>query len=105
LARLLKPPTAWTPRLLAAPTVWGVADRYGIEVIHPMREGRSPAQMGKKGQRHHRWMVGGNVCCILHQWGVICAWDCATANVHETHWHPLIAQCQDQMIAPGTRAC
>jgi hypothetical protein len=27
---------------LAAPTVWGVADSYGIELVHLMREGRSP---------------------------------------------------------------
>jgi hypothetical protein len=29
---------------------------------------------------------------------LICAWDCATANIHATHFHPLIAQFQDQMI-------
>src|SRR5205823_1949242 len=49
LARLFKTHTAWTARFLAAPTVLGVADSYGIELIHPMREGRSPAQIGKKG--------------------------------------------------------
>jgi hypothetical protein len=43
-------------------------------------------------------MVGDNLCFILDQWGLICAWDCATANVHDTHFHPLIAQVQDQMI-------
>jgi hypothetical protein len=42
LARLFKPPTTWTARCLVAPTVLGVADPYGIEVLHPMREGRSP---------------------------------------------------------------
>jgi hypothetical protein len=49
LARLFKTHTAWTAQFLAAPTVLGVADTYGIELIHPMREGRSPAQIGKKG--------------------------------------------------------
>ena len=43
LARLFKTHTAWTARFLAAPTVLGVADTYGIELIHPMREGHSPA--------------------------------------------------------------
>jgi hypothetical protein len=28
----------------------------------------------------------------------MCAWDCATANVHDTHFQPLIAQCVDTMI-------
>jgi hypothetical protein len=36
LARLFKTHTAWTARYLAAPTVLGVADTYGIEVIHPV---------------------------------------------------------------------
>lgn len=98
LARLFKTHTAWTARLLAAPTVLGVADTSGIELIHPMREGRSPAQIGKKGQSNHRWIVGGKLCFILNQWGLICAWDCATANVYDAHFHPLIAQFDGQMI-------
>jgi len=98
LARLFTTHTAWTARLLAAPTVLGVADTYGIALLHPMREGRSPAQIGKQGKRNHRWMVGGKLCFIVHQWGVMCAWDWATANVHDTHCQPLIAQCDGQMM-------
>jgi hypothetical protein len=98
LARLFKTHTAWTARFLAAPTVLGVADTSGIELIHPMREGRRPAQRGQKGQRNHRWIGGGKLCFILHQWGLSCAWDCATANVHDTPFHPLSAQFDGQMI-------
>src|SRR5262249_7797410 len=98
LARLFKTHTAWTARFLATPTVLGVADTYGSELIHPMREGRSPAQMGKKGYSHHRWIVGGKLCFILNQWGLICAGDCAPANVHDTHFQPLLAQLDGQMI-------
>jgi hypothetical protein len=29
---------------------------------------------------------------------LICAWDCATANVHDSHFHPLIAQFEDRLI-------
>ena len=32
------------------------------------------------------------------QWGLICAWDCATANVHDTHSQPLITQFDNLMI-------
>ena len=67
LTRLFKTHTAWTTRFLAAPTVLGVADSYGIELIHPIREGRSPAPMDKKGQSNHRWIVGGKLCFILNQ--------------------------------------
>ena len=42
--------------------------------------------------------MGGKLCFILNQWGLICAWDCATANVHDTHFHPLIAQFAHTMI-------
>ena len=90
--------TAWTARLMAAPTVLGVADSDGIAWIHPMRAGRSPAQIGKKGQRNPRWSVGGKLGFILNQWGWICAWDCAPANVHDTHLQPLIAQFDGQMM-------
>jgi hypothetical protein len=107
LARLFKTHTAWTARFLATPTVLGVADSYGIALVHPRREGRSPAQIGKKGQSHHRWIVGGKRCFLLNQGGLLCAWDCATANVHDTHFHPLMAQFCDQMMvltAPGVHA-
>ena len=67
LARLFKTHTAWTTRFLAAPTVLGVADSYGIELIHPMREGRSPQQIGRKGLSNHRWIVGGKLCLVLCQ--------------------------------------
>jgi hypothetical protein len=78
--------------------VLGVADTSGIELIHPMREGRSPVQIGKKGQSNHRGIVVGKLCFILNQWGLMCAWDCATANVHDTHFQPLIARLDGQMI-------
>jgi hypothetical protein len=98
VAWLCKTHTAWTARFLAAPTVLGVADSYGIALMHPMRAGRSPAQLGKKGPRNHRWLVGGKRCSVLHQGGLSCAWDWATAHVHATHFQPLIAQLDGQMI-------
>src|SRR5262245_28571425 len=75
LARLFKTHMAWRAHFLAAPTVLGVTDSYGIEVMHPIREGRSPAQMSKKGKSNHRWIVGGKYCFILNQQGLACAWD------------------------------
>jgi hypothetical protein len=107
LARLFKTHTAWTTRFWATPTALGVADSSGIELIHPRREGRSPAQVGRKGLSNHRWIVGGKLCFILNQWGLICAWDCATANVHATHFHLLIAQFDGQRMVltdPGFHA-
>jgi hypothetical protein len=105
LCRLFKTHTAWTAYLLTAPTVLGVTDTYGIEFIHPRRAGRSPAQMGKKGKSNHRWIVGGKLGVVLNQWGLICAWNCAIANVHDTHFQPLIAQFDNLMIVLTDTGC
>src|SRR6266849_8948032 len=71
LLRLLKTPQDWTRAFLAVPTVLGVIDTYGLELIHPMREGWSPQQIGRKGLSNHRWIVGGKLCLLLNQWGLV----------------------------------
>jgi hypothetical protein len=67
LFRLLKTHHDWTRTFLAAPTVLGVIDTYGIELIHPIREGRSPQQKGRKGLSNHRWIVGGRLCRSIYR--------------------------------------
>src|SRR2546428_10359553 len=98
LFRLFRTHQAWTQVFLAAPTVLGVIDTYGIELIHPMREGRSPQQIGRKGLSHHRWIVGGKLCLLLNQWGLVVAWACATANVADQIFQGLVRQVEEQMI-------
>ena len=98
LFRLFRTHQDWTQVFLAAPTVLGVIDTYGIELIHPMREGRSPHQIGRKGLSNHRWIVGGKLCLLLNQWGLIVAWACATANVTDNTFQWLIRQCEERMM-------
>jgi hypothetical protein len=98
LFRLFKTHTALTQRFLAQPSVLGVIDAYGIELIHPIREGRTPNQIGKKGLSNHRWIVGGKLCLLLNQDGLVVAWECATANVHDTTFQPLVKQFEAEMI-------
>ena len=105
LARLFQTHTAWTARFLAAPTVLGVADTYGIALMHPLRAGRSPAQIGQKGPSHPRGMVGGKLWFIRNQWGLMCAWDCATANVHDTHFQPLMARFEGERSVLTDKGC
>ena len=76
----------------------GVIDTYGIELIHPMREGRSPQQIGRKGLSNHRWMVGGKRCLLLNQYGLIVAWACDTAHVPDNTFPWLIRQFEERMI-------
>jgi len=88
LFRLFKTHQAWTAPFLAAPTGLGVIDTYGIELLHPIREGRSPQQIGRKGLSNYRWIVGGKLCLLLNQLGLVVGWDCDTANVPETPFSP-----------------
>ena len=104
LFRLFTTHQDWTQAFLAAPTVLGVIDTYGIELIHPIREGRSPQQIGRKGVSNHRWIVGGKLCLLLNQWGLIVGWACATANVADHTLQGLIRQCEAQMIVPSDTA-
>jgi hypothetical protein len=78
--------------------VLGVIDTYGIELIHPIREGRSPQQIGRKGLSNHRWIVGGKLCLLLNQWGLVVGWDCDTANVADNTFQGLIRQFEERMI-------
>lgn len=73
LFRLFAAHQGETERFLAEPIALGVADSYGIELIHPIREGRSEGQIGRKGVSNHRWIVGGKLCLLLNQFGLVVA--------------------------------
>jgi hypothetical protein len=84
---------------LAEPSLIGVIDSYGIELLHPRREGRCDQQIGKKGKSNWRWIVGGKLCFVLTHLGLIAAWDCDTANVYDgSAFQPLVDQFQDDMV-------
>lgn len=88
----------WTLRFLAQPTLLGVIDSYGIELIHPIREGRSSRQIGRKGLSTYRWIVGYKLCLLVNRWGGIVGWLHAPAHVHDTLFHPLIQIFQERML-------
>ena len=77
-----------TARFLAEPTLLGVIDSYGIELIHPIREGRSEKQIGKKGLSNKRWIVGGKLCLLLNKFGLVVDWDFGTANQYDADFQP-----------------
>jgi hypothetical protein len=98
LFRLFRTHQAWTTTFLAAPTVLGAIDTYDVELFHPIREGRSPRQMGRQGLSNHRWMVGGKLCLLVNQYGLVVAWECATANVSDKTFQWLMRQFDGCMI-------
>ena len=98
LFRLLTTHRLWTERFLANPSLLGVADSYGVELIHPRREGRSPQQLGAKGTSNLRWIVGAKFGFILNHLGLFVAWECNWASVSDQDFRPLIAQFAEQMV-------
>jgi hypothetical protein len=50
LLRQLQKQQVHTDKLLAEPSVFNVVDSLPIELLFPIREGRSPQQIGKKGK-------------------------------------------------------
>ena len=98
LFRRLKNQRQWTYRFLVKPSLLGVIDSYGIELIHPVREGRSEAQIGEKGLSNRRWIVGGKLCWLLNHLGLVIGWDYATANVHDTHFEAMVNHFADYTV-------
>jgi hypothetical protein len=98
LFRLFATHQDWTQAFLAAPTVFGGIDTYGIELIHPIREGRSSQQIGRKGLSNHRWIVGGKLCLLVNQYGLVVTWAWDTTNVADNTFQWLIRQFEERMI-------
>jgi hypothetical protein len=73
LFRLFNEQQHWTQRLMAGPSLIGLIDTYGIELIHPRREGIS----------NRRWIVGGKLCMLLHHLSLVVGWVCDSANVYD----------------------
>ena len=98
LFRLLATHADWTEYFLAQPTLLGVADTYGIEVIHPWREDRSEWQIGRKGLSNHRWIVGAKLGYVVNHSGLVVAWDDAAANAPDNAFRDLVADFADEMV-------
>ena len=98
LQRLLQSHWDWCDRFLAEPTFFTVADTYGIELLHPIREGRSKQQIGKKGKSNWRWIVGMKLCWLINGRGQVVSWSWDTANVHDQTFLPLIEALEGRSI-------
>jgi hypothetical protein len=98
LARLLSSYHQQTDAFLGEVSFFTLLDSYGIELIHPIREGRSPHQLGKKGKSNKRWIVGVKVAWLLNQQGQVVRWDWATANTHDQYFRPLAHEFDTQTI-------
>lgn len=98
LQRLLKKHQGWCQFLLAHPSFFTVIDSYPIELIFPIREGRSAKQVGGKSKDKGRWTVGVKLCWLLNDLGHVVAWDWNTLNTPDKTFHPLIENLTGQTI-------
>jgi hypothetical protein len=89
LLRLLKRCAHYTDEFLANPSFFTVADTYGIELMHPRREGRSSAQVGKKGVSNGRWIVGIKLGWLINHEGKVVTWQWDTANVSDREFRDM----------------
>jgi len=101
LQRALATHQDWIDNLLSEPTLFTVMDTFPIELIFPIREGRSERQLGKKNRDKGRWSIGIKLCWLLNKYGQVVGWDWDTMNTHDKHFHPVAEKVQDTSIVFG----
>jgi len=99
LQRLLQTHPDGCDWLLADPTFFTVIDSYPIELLFPIREGRSEQQAGKKGRDKGPWSIGIKFCVWLNDLGRVVNWDWDTMNLNDKHFHPVVEPFIGQTIA------
>jgi len=99
LQRLLQTHQDWCNLLLSKPSFFTVIDSYPIELLFPIREGRSEQQVGKKGRDKGRWSIGIKLCVLLNDVCRVVNWDWDTMNVNDKHFHPVVKPFIGETIA------
>lgn len=98
LFRLLQRFSLLTDRFLASTTFWTIIDSYSIELIHPMREGRSKQQIGTKGKSNGRWIVGIKLAWLINEDGFVVDWCWEGTNKYDGIFRELATQFDGQTI-------
>lgn len=98
LQRLLVTHQDWNERFLADPSFFLVIDSFPIELLFPIREGRSPQQFGRKSKDKGRWSIGIKLCWVLNCLGQVVDWDWDTMNTPDNEFHALIQQFSGRSI-------
>jgi hypothetical protein len=87
--RQLRAQQTHTDRLLDEPSVLNVMDSYPIELLFPLRHGRSPQQLGKKNKDKGRWSIGIKLGWVLNTYGQVVGWHWLTMNRPDQDFLPL----------------
>lgn len=86
LHRLLAHYEPLTDHFLVEPEAESIIDSYGVELLHPIREGRSKAQIGEKGLSNKRWIVGVKMCWLITPKGQVIDWGWDSAGIHDQNF-------------------
>lgn len=98
LLRLFRTHAPFCDQFLAAITHLSIVDTFGIELLHPRREGRSDAQLGRKGKSNGRWIIGIKWAVLINQRGEIVDWCWDTANAHDNTFRELVLDYKDETV-------
>ena len=77
-------------RLLAEASLLNVIDSFPIELLFPIRQGRSAQQIGTKNKDKGRWSIGLKVCWILNRLGQVVGWHWLPMNHSDQDFLPLV---------------
>jgi hypothetical protein len=90
LQRQLKAQQGHADTLLAEPSLLNVIDAFPIELLFPIREGRSQRQIGQKNRDKGRWSIGIKLGWILNTFGQVVGWHGLTMNCPDQDFLPLV---------------
>ena len=98
LQRLLAHHQVLCDRFLECPTFFTVGDSFPIELLFPIREGRSDKQVGKKNKDKGRWSIGIKLCWILNNLGRVVGWKWLPMNAHDQDFNDEIENLNGKSI-------
>jgi hypothetical protein len=91
LNKLLKTHSKRCRKFFAQESFFNVIDSYGIELIKPIREGRSNQSKALcgKGKSNHRWIVGRKICVLINERMEVVDIMENTANTCDKHFNKM----------------
>jgi hypothetical protein len=90
LQRQMQAQQYYADRLLGEASLLNVIDGFPIELLFPIRAGRSSQQLGKKSRDKGRWSIGIKLAWVLNSLGQVVGWHWLTMNCPDQDFLPLV---------------
>lgn len=104
LCRLLIKYRSVCNQFLSSETFFNILDSFGVEVIHPIREGRSKQSqvVSKKGKSNKRWIVGRKINVSINGELEITDYQEAPDNVCDNTFDEYFERKEEELQEPHT---